>query len=260
MDKNLGVTYQKSDLLAVVLSFSAGVIQLLLFVLGTASQITNWNSFFAKADFVPLSVLLSLIIALTLVGIFSYHQKNKDFVSSQINFKPLLWIRSILFEKTSQSYPLSKKTEKTILNISLLVLIFSCYIFIASTISYLNKASYFLVSYSSADFIQIISFMILWIISTFILFVWISNEIEKSRQYKPNEFISNLIRTLQNQGYVSITISDDIQLQDGNHLVRVKIQDKDYFFITQFDGGRIIRNIAEEDFKNFFNHNVTSQK
>ncbi|OGC52145.1 hypothetical protein A2982_01505 [candidate division WWE3 bacterium RIFCSPLOWO2_01_FULL_39_13] len=252
MDKNLGVTNQKSDLLAVILSFSAGVIQLLLFVLGTASQITNWNNFFAKADLVPLSVLLSMIIALTLVGIFSYHQKNKDFVPNQSTFKPILWIKSILFEKTSQSYPLSKKVEKTILNISLLALFFFCYLFVASTISYLNKESYFLVGSSSADFVQIISFMVLWIVSTFILFVWISNEIEKSRQYKPNEFVPNFIRTLQNQGYINITISDDIQLQDGNHLVKVEIQGQPHFFITQFDGTRIVRTISEDDFKNFF--------
>lgn len=257
MDKNLGVTNQKSDLLAVVLSFSAGVIQLLLFVLGTASQITNWNNFFAKAEFVPLSVLLSLIIALTFVGVFSYHQKNKDFIATQTTFRPLLWIKSLLFVNSSQSNYLSKNNEKWLLNVGIVSLVFSCYLFVASTMSYLNNTSYFFIEPSIADFVQIISFMCLWIVSTFVIFVWISNEIGKSRQYKPNEFIPNLIRTLQKQGYINITITDDIQLQDGNHLVKVKIQKSDHYFITQYDGARIVRSINKSDFDNFFSQNTS---
>jgi hypothetical protein len=146
------------------------------------------------------------------------------------------------------------------LSILAIALIFSCYLFVTSTLSYLNKESYFLVNLSSSDFIQLISFMCLWVLATFILFVWISNEIDRARQYKPDEFIPNLIRSLQIQGYVNITINDDIQLPDGNHLVKIKIQDKEHYFITQFDGKRIIRTLKADDFNNFFSHNNQSQK
>ncbi len=253
MDKNLGTTSQKSDLFAVILSFSAGIIQLLLFVLGTISQITNWISFFAKADFVPLAVLLSLVISLTFVGTFSYYQKNPEFLPESIKLKPLLWLKSLLFEKTNQPTALSRRSQKTILNISLVILILSSYLFVSSTFSYINKQSYFLTPFDLADLIQIISFMVLWIISTFILFVWISNEIEKSKLYKPDEFIPNLIRTFQIQGYVNIAITDDVQLQDGSHLIKARIQEKDYYFITQYDGRRIIRTLTKDEFDNFFN-------
>lgn len=89
---------------------------------------------------------------------------------------------------------------------------------------------------------------------------WISNEIEKSRQYKRDDFVPNFIRTLQNQGYINIVISDDIQLQNGNHLVKVIIQDKPHYFITQYDGKGIIRTLNEEEINNYFSKDASSPK
>lgn len=254
MQPTHGVTSQKSDLIAIVLSFFAGIIQLFLFIIGTLGQVTGLQKLFINQELVPFSTLLSLIIALCIVGIISFFKKNQEIISSKHTFKPYIFLRKLFFNETAnENYTFSRRTEKRNLFIAGIILVVFSFIFIISTLNHLTSNTYLFIDSNNSEVYQTFSFMILWILTPVILFVWIRNEIEQNYQFKPESFIPNLIRSLQNQGFLRIIIRDDIQTQDGVHLISAKIQNEDKYFITQFDGKRIIRELSEDEYHNILN-------
>lgn len=249
-----GIGPQKSDLVAVLLSFLAGIVQLLLFIIGTLGQIVGLQKLFFNPEIVPFSIILSLTTALCLVGIISFIRKNPDYILQETSFKLLIWLRKKFFDGTIHLLPLSKAKVKRTLIVTGLLLLFFSFIFVISTLIHINPGVHFLVfiDQETASLYQILSFMALWVTTPAILYVWISNEIEKGLQYKPDDFIPNLIRSFQNQGFIQIVINNDVQLQDGFHLVSARIQKEEKFFIVQFDGRRVVRELSKNDFDNFF--------
>lgn len=245
---------QKSDLYAVLLSFLAGIVQLFLFFIGILGQVTGLQKIFINYDLYPFAILLSLIISLCFVGIISFFKKNPEYLRQEHSFKLFIWLRNLLFNQTrANSFPLSKRNEKRNLLFFSLLLILSTFIFIISTVSHLTNSNYLFINSNNKSLFQLISFMILWIVTPIILYVWISNEIEKNYQYKPENFIPNLIRSLQSQGFIQIIINKDIPYQNTNHLVSAKIQNNDKYFMVQYDGKKIISELTEEEFKTLLN-------
>jgi len=243
----------KSDLLAVLLSSTAGIIQLLILLTGSFDQHTIFGDLLIEKNLTPLLILLSVISSLCLMGAFSFFRKNPGFASKQTSFKPLIWIKEKLFiSHQEESLPDFRRNEKRTLILSVVLLLISLMIFSIATIEYkLNLHIIF--NQETLPLWQLVSFLLLWVVIPVILFIWINNEIEKQRQFKPEDFIPNLINALRSQGYIQIKISSDIQMNNF-HLVKGVINDNNpKYFVVQFDGNKIIEEITEEKFSLLIN-------
>lgn len=262
MTNNFGETPRKSDLYAVLLSFLAGIVQLSLFVIGTLGQATNFQRLFVRPDTVPFMVILSLVIALCCVGVISFFRKNPTILpieASLPTFKPLVWIRKLLFDnRVTAGFQIGKKQEKRNLVIMLVGMLLFAVFFILSTETYLTNKSYGFINSQNEEIYQTLGFIGLWVSSTIVLFAWISDEIEKQYQFRPDDFLSNLVRALQSYGYVQIVISADLQTQWQFHYVSVKIQNEEKYFVVQFDGRRIIEEIDKEKFNSLTQANTSN--
>lgn len=252
-DEYSGSQHQKSDLFAVLLSFLAGIIQLLLFVVGVLSQVTNVPQLFFNPEVVPFVVILSLLVSLCVVGIISFARKNQSLGRPEPRLKLWKKIRKYVFEDSLPSFFSAQQKEKRNMLIAGTMLIIAAGTFLVSTLNHLSGRQYLFVHSDNAGLLQLFSFGLMWILIPVILFVWISNELEKARQYKPENFISNLIRSLHSHGYIQIKIESDVQLNDGRHVVRIGLQGEKTHFLTQFDGKRIERELTEEEYNRVFN-------
>lgn len=249
---------QKSDLIAVALSFLAGIVQLFLFFIGILGQVTGMQKIFIDYDFFPFAILLSMIISLCIVGVISFIKKTPEYINTEITFKPFIFLKNLLFEKSTQIYYMSKKTEKRNLVMALFFLILFAFVFVLSTLSHLTKQNFFFINSENRSVFQLISFMSLWIITPVILFVWISNEIEKNNQFKPDNFIPNLIRSLQSQGFIQIIINNDVIYKNVFHLVSAKIQEENKYFMVQYDGKKIVQELTLDEFKDLISKQLNN--
>lgn len=251
MDK-YGMSPQKSDLLAVALSFLAGIIQLLLFMIGTLGKVSNFQKLFINPEVLPFLVMISMVVALCIVGTISFFKRNTDFIRHRTRFKPFLWMKRKFFIEGDNAISFAKKSVKVKLLIGLVFLVLFSFIFLISLLVVLNQTEYLFINFYNVGFYQSTSFMFLWILATVILYVWISEEIEKNYQFKADDFFPNLIKSLYNQGHIQIVIKSDIQLQTGNHVAEIKIQDTDKYFLVQFDGKKIIKELSKIEYEIFF--------
>lgn len=243
---------QKSDLLAIALSFLAGIVQLLLFVVGTLGKVANFQKLFVNSDALPFLVMISMIVALCIIGTISFFKRNATFIKYESTFKPFLWIKSRFFIEGDSTASFSKRSTKIKLLIGLLFLVVSSFIFLITLLVVLNQSSCLFINLANVGFYQAASFMFLWVLATVILYVWISEEIEKNYQFKPDDFFPNLIKSLYNQGQIQVVIKSDVQLQNGNHVLEIKINDIDKYFLVQFDGKKIIKELSKIEYEVFF--------
>lgn len=245
-------TARRGDFLAVTLSLLAGIVQLLLFLIGTLGQVVGFQKLFARFDLIPFEIIISMIIALCIIGVISYSRKNQYALMIQPNrlFKLTIWLNSKLFVPNQSPYPQFQRTYIKLLIYSTYCMVGLTFIFVLSTLSYLNHNTYLFINDSNVDLWQTLSFVGLWTITPVILFMWLSDEIEKNYQFKPEDFLPNLIKSLQAQGYIQIKITSDTYPPGYmSHLIAANIQGTNMYFLVDYDGKKISRELSEDDYK-----------
>ena len=89
----------------------------------------------------------------------------------------------------------------------------------------------------------------------FHIYIWIRDAFDKSSRFTENSFVPNLRSTLIEYGHVktpSIRIHQNIDIGNGNRLLKVTTDDKLKYFVVTYDGSRINAEITKEQYNKFF--------
>jgi len=256
---------ESTDIYASLLSSLAVLVQLLLFIINSLSSTLNVSNFFAAKEFVPFLTLVTIFLSLCLMGVYSFFKKNKIFyVQKKPKIKVLEWIKNVIFtDRDPQSYPeMGPATEKKYLKVGGVTLFVAVLLFIISTLSYSFKEYWWIFSFQSIKYIQTVSYVTMWVLSSFILFVWISNEMELKTRFKEEDFVKNLFETLRDQGYITTKFESIKPLPNSNSMkkyVKTKINSDELHFLVNYDGSKIEEEISEEEAKQLFITQITPQ-
>lgn len=250
---------------AAILSSLAVIIQLLLFILSTISNSVGVSNIFVMEDFIPFVTLLAVFLSLTLAGIYSFIYKTFIFSFKEPKrIKLLNKIRNWIFEGSIPPRRFTDKREtgkKFMLTASVMLLI-SILVFIISSIIFLytKEISTKLLGIQ-IGFWQTISYLIIWVSTSLILFIWIINEREEANKFKEEDYIRNLYDSLREHGYLSVTVKS-AQTIPGTYVYRyvtakfgTDSSPQSKYLKTSYDGKRIF---AEFDSYEEFEKDITN--
>lgn len=223
-----------------VASIAIPLVQLFAVSSVALSNQLKLTSFFVNGDFLPAINVFIIFITLSIIGLMSVRQGN------------------IFFRKNKNNLLINEKEHQ--IN------------FLSSLVWYLQMPSFILFIFSIlfviksntnlSSFLQYLFYSIFLVISGIILFFWVQEYIRKNNQPRQEDFVPNLLDSLRRHKLLKenpVEVLDQVGLENGRKLVRVKIETQtEYFLITDFFGFNIektwdIKNVPEV-VKNFLDN------
>lgn len=246
-------TNNNNDLIAVALSFSGQFIQLFLVVMGGLSQFTFAGKYFVFPELIPLISVVSLIVSLVLVGTVSFFKKSKTMFIEENNWKIIKWLKSkFMIDPTKRKNVFSNEAGRKEMLFGSLLLIVLAILFILTTFEHVTRENIRFLDTINSGVVQIVSYMGLWVLTTLILYNWISLELEKKNQFKQGDFLINLVNTMQSHGFIQIKVYKNIPVPNTtDRIVALNIQSKDIYLYVSFDG-KTINELTDQQYKSFF--------
>lgn len=252
----------KSDIISAILSNLTVVIQIVALGIVGLSNVLQVSNLFQLKELVNIANFTILFLSFSLIGTYSFFRANKDFPFAQPDKKGVLrQINEKLFG-TKIPNPMSRRGEKNFLLILFVITSIASLTFLYST--YRIKSSSIEPVEVTNGFIQIISYSISLVCGSVLIFIWIRDQLDKKNQFTEDNFIPNLRGTLIEYEIVEtpkLKIAQNFSISNGNHLIKIEVDKKEKYLITNFDGKRVFGEITEEEYNNIINPpQVTNDK
>lgn len=244
----------RSDIVSAILSNLTVVIQIVALGIVGLSNVLQVGSLFQLKEMVNLANFTILFLSFSLIGIYSFFKANRDIGFSQPEKKGVLrQINEKLFG-TKIPNPMSRGGEKTFLIFLFILTTISSVTFILTTYKVMTS------SLEQLDInnglFQILSYSLALVCGSVLIFVWIRDQLDKKSQFTEDSFIPNLRSTLIDYEIVEtpkLKIAQNFSISNGNHLIKIEVDKKEKYLITNFDGKRVFGEISEEEYNNIIN-------
>lgn len=251
---------QPRDVISSIVATLPSLLQILAVVGVGFSEILNFESFLFDPKLLPLLNILSFVVSLGLIGTIILYEEKHSVYEKLYVFRPVAWFSKMFFVKRNSpasveiganDNSLNDRTMEMInrqntllknLNFFLLFIQISSFsVFIYTLFRSLDwlgnpvDEPYFWLR-----LVQSISYSLMLVSSSGIIFLWLRNNIKKRSQFSREDFVPNFLNTLVSYGLIhNQVIIKSVVNQGQRNIVFCDLGTTPRRIITSYDGREI---------------------